>query len=244
MLSGGAAPIIDVWLSGVFKMPAMTFRVDDVPRQFDIHQLVIAGWTGRDREAVEHHVAELEAIGVRRPATIPCFYRVGTTLLTTASDVDVVGHASSGEAEFVLVSAADGIHVGVGSDHTDRKVETYGITVSKQMCPKPIGAELWRLADLEPHWDALTIRSHVTRSGNRVLYQEGPVTRMLAPRDLLAMFPDSPGVLPPGTVMFCGTLPAIGEIAGGDTFEIELVDPVRNRRLHHKYSIRSLPIAD
>jgi hypothetical protein len=222
----------------------MTFRVDGVPRQFDVRQLVIAGWTGRDREAVEHHVAELEAIGVRRPASIPCFYRVGAMLLTTAAELDVVGRESSGEAEFVLLSAADGIHVGVGSDHTDRKVETYGITVSKQMCPKPIGAELWRLTDLEPHWDRLVIRSHVTRSGSRILYQEGPVTRMLAPRDLVAKFPDSPGVLPAGTVMFCGTLPAIGEIAGGEAFEIELIDPVRDRRLHHEYRVRSLPIAD
>jgi hypothetical protein len=225
-------------------MHEMTLQVDGVPRQFEIRQLVVAGWTGRDREAVEHHVAELEAIGVRRPATIPCFYRVGTMLLTTAAEVDVVGRESSGEAEFVLISAADGIYVGVGSDHTDRKVEAYGVTVSKQMCPKPVAAELWRLADLEPHWDTLMIRSHVTRSGSRVLYQEGPVTRMLAPRDLLAKFPDSPGVLPPGTVMFCGTLPAIGEIAGGETFEIELFDPVKNRRLHHEYRVCSLPIAD
>ena len=167
-------------------MHAVRFRVDGVARNFDVRQVVIAGWTGRDREAVEHHVAELEAIGVRRPSAIPCFYRVGTMLVTTAAEVDVVGRESSGEAEFVLVSAADGIHIGIGSDHTDRKVETYGITVSKQMCPKPIGPDLWRLADVEPHWDTLMIRSHVTRSGSRVLYQEGPVTRMLAPRDLLA----------------------------------------------------------
>ena len=225
-------------------MHAVMFRVDGVARNFDVRQVVIAGWTGRDREAVEHHVAELEVIGVRRPSAIPCFYRVGTMLLTTAAEIDVVGRESSGEAEFVLVSAADGIHVGVGSDHTDRKVEAYGITVSKQMCPKPIGPDLWRLTDVEPHWDRLMIRSHVTRAGNRVLYQEGPVTRMLAPRDLLARFPDSPGVLPPGTVMFCGTLPAMGEIAGGDRFEVELVDPVRNERLHHEYIARSLPIAD
>jgi Protein of unknown function (DUF2848) len=222
----------------------MTFRVDGALRQFDVRQLVIAGWTGRDREAVEHHVAELEAIGVRRPTTIPCFYRVGTMLLTSATEVDVVGRESSGEVEFVLVSAADGLYVGVGSDHTDRKVEAYGITVSKQMCPKPIGPELWRLADLELHWDRLTLRSHVTRSGNRVLYQEGPVTRMLAPRDLVERFPDSPGVLPPGAVMFCGTLPAIGEIAGGEKFEIEMVDPVRDQRLQHGYSVHSLTIAD
>ena len=225
-------------------MQELMFNVDGAPRRFEINQLVVAGWTGRDRDAVEHHVAELEAIGVRRPATIPCFYRVGTMLLTTATAVDVVGRESSGEAEFVLVAATDGVYVGIGSDHTDRKVEAYGVTVSKQMCPKPIGPELWRLADLERHWDTLTIRSHVTRSGSRVLYQEGPVTRLLAPRDLLAKFPDSPGVLSSGTVMFCGTLPAIGAIAGGDRFEIELLDPVRNQRLHHEYSVRSLPIAD
>jgi hypothetical protein len=225
-------------------MHAVTFRVDGVPRQFDVRQLVIAGWTGRDRDAVEHHVAELEAIGVRRPRTVPCFYRLGAALLTTAPEIEVAGDDSSGEVEFVLVSADDGLYVAIGSDHTDRKVEAYGVTVSKQMCPKPLGPELWRLADLEPHWDHLMLRSHVTRSGKRVLYQEGPVTRMLAPRDLLAKFPDSPGVLPPGTVMFCGTLPVQGEIAGGETFEIELVDADRHQRLHHEYRVRSLPIAD
>jgi hypothetical protein len=225
-------------------MHELTFRVDGAPRRFEVNQLVIAGWTGRDREAVAHHVAELEAIGVRRPTTIPCFYRLGASLLTTASEIEVVGDASSGEVEFVLVSAADGLYVGIGSDHTDRKVEAYGVTVSKQMCPKPVGPELWRLADTEPHWDRLTLRSHVTQSGNTTLYQEGAVTRMLAPRELLAKFPDSPGVLSPGTAMFCGTLPVKGEIGGGEKFAIELHDPVRGLRLHHEYSIRSLPLAD
>jgi len=222
----------------------MMFNVDGAPRRFEINRLVIAGWTGRDREAVEHHVAELEAIGVRRPRTIPCFYRVSAALLTTAPEVEVVGGDSSGEVEFVLVSAADGMYVGVGSDHTDRKVESYGVTVSKQMCAKPIGPELWRLADVEPHWDRLTLRSQLTHDRATTLYQEGPVTRMLAPRDLLAMFPDSPGVLAPGTVMFCGTLPVNGGIRGGDAFAIELHDPVRNRRLAHEYRVRVLPIVD
>ncbi len=140
--------------------------MDGVARNFDVRQVVIAGWTGRDREAVEHHVAELEAIGVRRPSDDPVFLPGRDDARSPPlPKIDVVGRESSGEAEFVLVSAADGIHVGIGSDHTDRKVETYGITVSKQMCPKPIGPELWRLADVEPHWDTLMIRSHVTRSG-------------------------------------------------------------------------------
>jgi len=228
----------------VTHMQAMTFEMQGAPRRFDVSQLVIAGWTGRDRDAVEHHIAELAAIGVRRPRTIPCFYRVGAALLTTASDVDVVGTDSSGEVEFVLVSAVDGIHVGIGSDHTDRKVEAYGVTVSKQMCPKPLGPELWRLADLEPHWDRLMLRSHVTRSGKRILYQEGAVDRMLRPNDLVALFPDSPGTLPAGTVMFCGTLGVQGELAGGEKFEIELIDPVRQRSLTHAYTIRVLQLAD
>src|SRR2546427_6039845 len=225
-------------------MHAMTFHVDAVPRRFDVEQLVIAGWTGRDREAVERHIAELAAIGVRRPRTIPCFHRLGTTLLTSASDVDVVGDESSGEVEYVLVSAADGMYIGVGSDHTDRKVEAYGVTVSKQMCPKPIGPELWRLADVEKHWDRLVLRSHVTRQGRRRLYQEGAVSGMLAPRDLLARLADSGARLSPGTAMFCGTLVVRGEIGGGDRFEIELHDPLNNRSLRHGYATRSLTIAD
>jgi Protein of unknown function (DUF2848) len=222
----------------------LAFRTDGVERALRVERLVIAGWTGRDRAAVDHHVAELAAIGVKPPRAVPCFYRVGAHLLTTATSVEVVGGDSSGEVEFVLVSASDGVWVGVGSDHTDRKVEAYGVTVSKQMCPKPIGPELWRLADLEDHWDRLVLRSHVVRAGRRTLYQEGPVSKMLAPRDLIARMPGSEAKLPAGTAMFCGTLPVQGEIGGGERFEIELEDPVRKRSLAHAYAVRCLEIAD
>src|SRR5258706_5586403 len=166
------------------RVCAMDFSVAGTPRNIGISSLVIAGWTGRDRAAVEEHIAELGAIGVKPPRTIPCFYRLGANLLTTAAELEVVGEDSSGEVEFVLISAPDGIHVGVGSDHTDRKVESYGITVSKQMCPKPVGRTLWRLDEVEDHWDRMQLRSHVTRKGKRVLYQEGAVSGMLAPRDV------------------------------------------------------------
>src|SRR5215813_3656738 len=163
----------------------MDFHVGGAPRRIEISQLVIAGWTGRDRASVEKHIAELEAIGVKRPRAVPVFYRVAAHLLTTARETEVVGGHSSGEVEFVLVSAPDGLFVGVGSDHTDRKVEAYGVTVSKQMCPKPIGRELWPFAELDAHWDRLVLRSHVTRGGRRVLYQEGEASNMRPPRDLL-----------------------------------------------------------
>ena len=65
----------------------------------------------------------------------------------------MVGENSSGEVEFVLVRSEDDLWIGVGSDHTDRTVETYNVTVSKQMCDKPIAPELWCFEDVRDHWE-------------------------------------------------------------------------------------------
>jgi len=226
-------------------MAELEFEIGRATRMANIHTLIVAGWTGRDRAAVEHHIAELEAIGVKRPRAVPCFYRVGANLLTHATAIDVCGCDSSGEVEFVLVSLDDGVHVAVGSDHTDRKVEAYSVTVSKQMCPKPLGRALWKFSEVEAHWDELILRSWVTRGGVRELYQEGPVTKMLAPRDLMARYLGHDGVLPVGTAMYCGTLAtSTGTIGGGERFEIELDDPRSQRKLQHAYTAHCLEMAD
>jgi hypothetical protein len=222
----------------------LTFAVDGATYAASIDTLIVAGWTGRDLSAVEQHIAELGTLGVQRPHSIPSFYRVGANLLTQSPTIDVVGSQSSGEVEFVLVSLPTGLHVGVGSDHTDRNVEVYNVTVSKQMCPKPLSRELWPFSDVTEHWDALILRSWVTRDGRRELYQEGSVSKMLTVTDLVERYLGRRGVLPVGTVMYGGTLTAIGEVAGGECFEIELHDPVRDRRLRHSYHARSLAFAD
>jgi hypothetical protein len=103
-----------------------------------IDDAIIAGWTGRDPTAVEKHVRELEALGVKRPASTPIFYRVGAARLTTGTEIEAVGTKSGGEVEFVLLQHDGRLWVGAGSDHTDREVEAYGVTVSKQMCDKPL----------------------------------------------------------------------------------------------------------
>ena len=108
-----------------------------------IDDLVIAGWTGRDREAMEAHIAELEKLGVARPASMPTYYRVAASLLTTAPAIDVAGQATSGEVEAVLVSLDDGLWVGLGSDHTDREAEAQNVTLSKQFCAKSIAPVLY-----------------------------------------------------------------------------------------------------
>ena len=225
-------------------MGKLNFIVDERPLGVEVENLVIAGWTGRDAQAVEDHIAELETIGVARPRSVPCFYRAGKNLVTTGSQLDVCGSESSGEAEFVLVSTGEGVFVGVGSDHTDRKVEAYGVTISKQVCPKPIGRELWRLKDVEEHWDALRLRSWVTIGGERRQYQEGSVMRMRTPSDLVSRYLQGGQELPVGTVMYCGTLAVLGLIASGETFDVELEDTVLHRSLRHTYTTRSLAIVD
>jgi hypothetical protein len=210
-------------------------------RDVRIDNLVIAGWTGRDKAALDKHIAELEAIGVKRPATTPIFYRASAARLTLGDAIEALGAASSGEAEFVLLQHDGRLWVGAGSDHTDREVEKYGVSVSKQMCDKPIAPAFWRYDDVAPHWDRLMLRGHIAARGARTLYQEGSVTALLDPAALIGQFAGKSGCAE-GTLMFCGTLAAIGGVRAADNFEFELDDPVLARKIQHRYTVRTLPV--
>ena len=210
-------------------------------RDVAVNDAVVAGWTGRDAAAVEKHIRELERIGVKRPATTPIFYRVSAARLTTDAEIEVVGETSGGEAEFVLLQHGGRLWVGTGSDHTDRAVETYGVTVSKQMCDKPMAATFWAFDEVAPHWDKLLLRAHVTENGARVLYQEGAVAAMMDPKGLLARHGND-GRLAENTLMFCGTLAAKGGVRPTTQFAFELEDPVKQRKIAHAYVARVLPI--
>jgi hypothetical protein len=223
----------------------LTFTIDaqdtTTPLTLPIDQAVIAGWTGRDPVARNKHIAELEAIGIARPASTPIYYRVSARRLTTADSIEVCGDQSSGEVEFVLIGWQGRIFVGLGSDHTDRKVETYSVTVSKQMCDKPIASVLWELEDVIGHWDQMILRSFAWIDGARVLYQEGTLDAMLPVRELIARGFGDQG-FPDGCAMFGGTFAAIGGIRAASRFEFELVDPVLKRSIRHAYDVIVLPV--
>jgi Protein of unknown function (DUF2848) len=209
-------------------------------RPIALRTAVIAGWTGRDSVARESHIAELMAIGVARPATTPIYYRVSAARLTTARVIEAVGHNSSGEVEIVLIRDGGQTWVGVGSDHTDRKVETYNVTTSKQMCDKPIAPELWPFDELLDHWDSLILRSWVVEESEQSLYQEGTVATLLVPETIIAGFAPN-GEMSNGTALFCGTLAVLGDVRPSSRFSFELEDPVRNRRISYAYDIKTLP---
>ena len=207
----------------------------------EIEHLIIAGWAGRDAAAIEHHIEELAALGIPRPSTTPVYYRVAAATLTQAERFVVLGPDSSGEVEPFIVSLADGLWVGLGSDHTDRKAEAVGIALSKQLCGKPVGTQVWRYEEVEPHWDQLILRSFATIDGARVLYQESAVSSLRTPRELIRKLTGD-DTLPAGSAMFCGTPGAIGGIRPGTRFEMELEDPVLGRTLRHAYYIEVLPV--
>jgi hypothetical protein len=211
------------------------------PLTLAIDQAVIAGWTGRDPVVRDKHIAELEAIGIARPASTPIYYRVAASRLTTADSIEVSGPDSSGEVEFVLIGWQGRVFVGTGSDHTDRKVETYSVTVSKQMCDKPIASVLWELEDVIDHWDQMILRSFAWIDGARVLYQEGTLDAMLSVTELIrGGFGGA--ALPDGCAMFGGTFAAKGGIRSASRFEFELEDPVLKRVIKHGYDVVTLPV--
>jgi hypothetical protein len=205
-----------------------------------VNDAVVAGWTGRDAAAVEKHIKELEALGVKRPATTPIFYRVSAARLTTGDTIEAVGENSGGEVEFVLLQHDGRLWVGTGSDHTDREVEKYGVTVSKQMCDKPMAPTFWAFDEVAPHWDRLLLRSSVVESGKSARYQDGSVAAMIDPRDLIKRYTGG-GPLSEGTLMFCGTLAAHGGVRPTREFGFELEDPVLGRKIAHAYQVRVLP---
>lgn len=196
-------------------------------------ELVIAGWTGRDEQALKKHIRELEELGVKPPKSTPIFYRVAASLFTHDAEIEVSGPDTSGEVEFVLMKEKDDLFVAVGSDHTDRKAETIGVSLSKQLCAKPVSKESWRYDEVKPHWERLLLRSWA----DGVLYQEGPVNAMRSPDDLLARYP-----LKEGWAMFGGTLAAKGGIRPAQRFAMELEDPVLQRKLRHEYVVKVLPV--
>jgi len=205
-------------------------------------EMVVAGWAGRNREAIEHHIAELAAIGVPRPSSVPLFYRVSAQILTQADAIEAVGENTSGEVEPLLFVHAGELFVSVTSDHTDRQLEAHSVALSKQVCAKPAGRQAWRWQEVQPHWDAVMLRAWVVEDDDReTLYQEGEAGSLISPEALLAQYLDG-RALPSGLAMSCGTVGTIGAIRPARRLRIALHDPVLQREISHSYAVRVLPV--
>jgi len=217
-----------------FKLQATGAEIDFVPRR-----VIIAGYTGRDQESVRAHIDELAVQGIPPPAEIPAVFRTTLDRLTAGREVEVLGARTSGEAEVVLLVNGRDIWVALGSDHTDRELEKVSISASKQVCPKPVSSEVWRYTDVRDRWDDLVLRSWVGETGREQLYQEGRMSAVLTPEDLLAILRPRLGDLLDGAVIYTGTIPlASGAFLPKPYFEAALFDPTTGRSLRCLYRVR------
>ena len=195
----------------------LDLRVGQAGVAVDVERLIVAGFTGRDPQAVRRHIDELARDGIAAPSEVPAFYVVTVVLLTTSDEVDVEGERTSGEVEPVLFVTPGGTFVGVGSDHTDRTLEREDIHAAKAACPKIVSRDVVRIEEVADRWDDLVIRSRI---GGEV-YQEAPLAGLLHPDDVLAKI----GEPLSDAVVFLGTVPlrTTGFVFRG-AFEAELLD--------------------
>jgi len=215
-------------------------KVDEAPLDFQVKKILNAGYTARDQSQVRKHIEELKKEGVPTPKTIPVFFPKLADRITTADEIEVLlSDTTSGEVEFALLFNRDEIYVGVGSDHTDRKLEQYSIIVAKQMCPNIISNEVWRYEDLKDHWDSLIMRSWVENNGQRELYQEANLGTFLDVDDLISRVEELVNGDTDGLVFYAGTIPVLsGEMCFSLRFEAELADETTGKSLRCAYNVK------
>ena len=218
----------------------LVLRGDDgAAIRFSARRLILAGYTARDTAAVTAYIEKLEEEGIAPPSEVPSYFVVGADRLTTGSRLEVTTASSCGEVEFALLIDNDEVWVAVASDHTDRALEAVDIVASKQSCAKVLSAEVWRLQDVEDHWDELVFEARTPADASRP-YQSSSVSALRHPRELIELVRQRFGGDMAGTVILSGTVPAPGGFAYHDSFEVELRDPVRCRSLRAWYRVIDL----
>mgnify|MGYP000875888015 FL=1 len=219
----------------------MNFTCNGQPLDIPVRHMVVAGWTGRDAAAIRHHIEELAAIGVAPPSATPLYYRVSGDLLTPSDRIEAVGSDSSGEVEPLIVQSGGRRWLGLGSDHTDRKLEAHSVALSKQVCAKPCAAELWEWDSVAGRLEEIVLESWIDEGAGWQPYQAGtlaairPLTDLIAGAEFEALAQDG------GAAMMCGTFGAKGGVRPAARFLMRMSDPATGRSISHEYATITLP---
>jgi hypothetical protein len=222
----------------VDRVARVTLHVEELPSHRRLalapEIVVVAGYTGRDRQLVEEHIDELARAGIPRPTAVPAFYSVSPQRVACPATTLAAGPHSSGEVEPVLVVTPQGWWVGVGSDHTDRLLERRDVAESKRHGTKVLGEQVIPYESVADRWDRLCLRSFA--DGH--LYQEGRLEDLLAPEDLLAQAISALGSQPTALMLFMGTVAVRdGALRYAREFAGELFDPEGGLSLPLRYRI-------
>jgi hypothetical protein len=212
------------------------------PLSFKVDKMVNAGFTGRDQAEVRHHLDELSAKGIEVPKTTPTLYPVIPSTLSTDTSITVYGEETSGEIEYVLfVKNEREIYVGIGSDHTDRKLEELDIPRAKQITPNLVSPVVWDLNDVKDHWDDLSMECSVKKGRETFLYQKGGLGLLMSPSELLEFVSKKINSPLNNVAIFSGTVKMETEdFVFADIFSGLLTDPTLGRNIGFSYAINPM----
>ncbi|KMK64903.1 DUF2848 family protein [Puniceibacterium sp. IMCC21224] len=194
------------------------------------------GSATRDPETAVAHQQEVAKSGIYIAFDVPAprIYPIALHALTTDEELFVQTHRTSGEVEIVL-HMADQLYVGVGSDHTDRAMETVSIPGSKQACANHVAPVFWPYEEMRDSWDSCVMRSWVDGR----LYQDVGVAAFIRPEDIITMLRERVSNVPERDfTVFCGTIVSVDKALGyGADWKYEMEEPATGRRIGSSYQV-------
>ncbi len=203
-------------------------------RDLVVDRVYNLGFTIRDREKMQRHLDEVTGVHIDWPERPPAIFPISNWATITADEVSVQYDRTSGEIEIVSIIDGDELLIGVGSDHTDRKLEQTDIPWGKQVAPNVLGPTVWRWADVADHWDEVQLESYVDGK----LYQKAGVAEFWTPVEMVESVQGRIAEVPGATILFSGTVVSVDEqLDFGRNWSLRMIDPVLGRTLRHDYKI-------
>ena len=71
--------------------------------EMELKSLLVVGFAGKDIEKTMEHIRELEAEGVKCPRKVPVLYQCDPQIVTEKDEIEVIGHKTSGEVEYLIL---------------------------------------------------------------------------------------------------------------------------------------------
>jgi hypothetical protein len=108
------------------------------------------------------------------------------------------------------------------------------------MYAKWMAPECWPYAEVKGHWDQLLLRCWVQKEGQRTSIRSSPPGLHSRPEELLQKCPigQDKGE---GNGPLSGTIATQGGLVYGDSYELEMEDPVLKRKIKSQYRVKNPP---
>lgn len=222
-------------------MKKLSFFFNEKEIDFEFDKVYVIGYAGRDMEKTQEHIDELEReLGVVPPKKIPTIFEVSKEMVTQDSNLKFVGEKTSGEAEYIILIQKEKVYITIGSDHTDRALESVNIFKSKQVCLKPIAKAIWDYEDIKDHWDTIRLTSSQVVDGKEIKYQDDTLASILPVEKIIEELKRRIGDID-NSIIYSGTVPLIGGFEFGSKFISKMIDEKSGKTINLDYEINLIP---